>query len=162
MGNADASGFGPCSHASGVPSIRCLTDPGPDHSPSVSADGKRVCFSSDRDGTDRIWVKEIGSGWETPLTSGPDDFPRLSRDGSAVRFTRLGAKRALFRVPSNYAARHSQIVAPPGAGVDLSRAAIFRTVSRLYIKGVGSPAPGRARAGRRCSGFWPSRGPPRA
>jgi len=84
-----------------VPSIRYLTYSGRDYSPSASADGKRICFSSDRDGTNRIWVKEIASGWETALTSGPDDFPRFSRDGSAVLFTRMiGNKRSLFRIPA--------------------------------------------------------------
>jgi Tol biopolymer transport system component len=48
-----------------------------------------------------IWIKEIASGSETPLTTGPDDFPRVSRDGEAILFTRgVGARRALFRVPA--------------------------------------------------------------
>jgi serine/threonine protein kinase len=84
-----------------APSIRYLTYSGRDYSPAASADGKRICFSSDRDGTNRIWIKEIASGWETALTSGPDDFPRFSRDGSAVLFTRgIGNQRSLFRVPA--------------------------------------------------------------
>ncbi len=84
-----------------APSIRYLTYSGRDYSPAAAADGKRICFSSDRDGVKRIWVKEIASGMESPLTSGPDDFPRFSRDGSTILFTRaLGSKRALFRVPA--------------------------------------------------------------
>lgn len=84
-----------------APSIRYLTYSGRDYSPSASADGKRVCFSSDRLGTKQIWVKEIVSGWEKNLTDGPDDFPRFSRDGSRILFTRaFGTKRAIFRVPS--------------------------------------------------------------
>ncbi len=84
-----------------APSIRYLTYSGRDYSPAAAADGKRICFSSDRDGVKRIWVKEIASGMESPLTSGPDDFPRFSRDGSMILFTRaFGINRALFRVPS--------------------------------------------------------------
>ena len=84
-----------------APSIRSLTYSGRDYSPSASADGKRVCFSSDRDGTNQIWVKEIAAGWEKALTSGPDDFPRFSRDDSWILFTRaIGDERALFRIPS--------------------------------------------------------------
>jgi Tol biopolymer transport system component len=83
------------------PSIRYLTYSGRDYSPAASFDGKRVCFSSDRDGTKRIWVKDLVANWETPLTGGPDDLPRFSRDGSMVLFTRtLGPTRALFRIPS--------------------------------------------------------------
>ena len=89
------------SRATEVPSIRYLSYSGRDYSPAVSADGKRVSFSSDRDGPRRIWIKEIASGSEKALTSGPDDFPRFSRDASAILFTRAnGARRALFRVPS--------------------------------------------------------------
>jgi len=104
------------SRASTVPSIHYLTYSGRDYSPSASADGKRICFSSDRDGTNRIWLKEIASGWETPLTTGPDDFPRFSRDGSMILFTRaFGAKRALFRVPS-IGGEPSRIVDDPLSG----------------------------------------------
>jgi serine/threonine protein kinase len=82
-----------------VPSIRYLTYSGRDYSPAVASDGKRVCFSSDRDGTKRIWIKEIATGLESPVTSGPDDFPRFSRDGSMILFTRAsGTRRALFRL----------------------------------------------------------------
>jgi Tol biopolymer transport system component len=81
--------------------IRYLTYSGHDHSPSTCTDGRRICFSSDRDGTSRIWVKDVGSGWENPVTSGSDDFPRFSPDGSAILFTRtVGTRKDLFRVPS--------------------------------------------------------------
>jgi serine/threonine protein kinase len=83
-----------------APSIRYLTYSGRDYSPTASADGKRVCFTSDRDGTKRIWIKEMSSGFESHLTSGPDDFPRFSPDGNTVLFTRAnGAERSLYRIP---------------------------------------------------------------
>src|SRR5439155_24281890 len=84
-----------------APSIRYLTYSGRDYSPAASADGKRICFSSDRNGTKQIWVKDLVTHFETRLTDGPDDFPRFSRDGSMILFTRaFGINRALFRVPS--------------------------------------------------------------
>jgi serine/threonine protein kinase len=84
-----------------APSIRSLTYSGHDYAPSAAPDGKYICFSSDRNGPRRIWVKDLVSGWETPRTSGPDDFPRFSRDGNNILFTRTSANRtALFRVPS--------------------------------------------------------------
>ncbi len=86
---------------SAAASIRYLTYSGRDFSPAASADGRRVCFASDRTGTNRIWVKEIASGLEGPLTTGPDDFPRFSRDGSTVLFTRAnGSERSLYRIPA--------------------------------------------------------------
>jgi Tol biopolymer transport system component len=87
----------PTHPASGV---RYLTHSGRDFSPSASPDGKRICFTSDRDGTNRIWLKDLASASERPLTSGPDDSPRFSPDGSAILFTRVfGFSRSLFRVP---------------------------------------------------------------
>jgi len=69
--------------------VRYLTYSNRDHSPAASPDGRLIAFSSDRDGQRRIWLKEIASGGEVPLTTGgPDDFPRFSSDGSVVLFTR--------------------------------------------------------------------------
>jgi serine/threonine protein kinase len=85
----------------GVPSIRYLTGSGRDFSPSASPDGRTIAFRSDRDGRARIWVKQLATGTEMPLTSGPvDDWPRFSPDGSTILFTRQGRDRpTLFRVP---------------------------------------------------------------
>jgi eukaryotic-like serine/threonine-protein kinase len=81
-----------------TPSIRYLTYSGRDYSPAISMDGKRVCYSSDRNGLRQIWIKDIASGSESRLTDGPDDFPRFSRDGNSVLFTHaLDDKRSLFR-----------------------------------------------------------------
>jgi len=85
-----------------TPGVRYLAHSGRDFSPSASPDGKRICFTSDRDGTNRIWLKDLASASEMPLTSGPDDSPRFSPDGNAILFTRLsGFERSLYRVPFN-------------------------------------------------------------
>src|SRR6185369_10152446 len=98
-------------HPSTAASVRHLTYSGHDFSPSVAPDGKRICFRSDRDGINRIWLKEMTSGLEAPLTSGPDDFPRFSPDGNTILFTRaFGAKRALFRISANLGGEPSRIV----------------------------------------------------
>lgn len=77
-----------------------LTFSGTDSSPAVSPDGKLIAFRSDRDGTPRIWLKQLIGGNEVALTTGPDDYPRFSPDGSAILFTRFdNQSRSLYRIP---------------------------------------------------------------
>jgi Tol biopolymer transport system component len=79
--------------------VRPLTDSGRDWFPAASPDGKLVAFVSDRDGRDRIWLKQMPDGDERPLTSGPDDRPRFSPDGSSLLFVRReGTVSSLYRV----------------------------------------------------------------
>ena len=72
-------------------SVKPLTHSGTDLDPAVSPDGRTVAFSSSRDGTSRIWLKQLGSGDEVALSSGPDVSPRFSPDGTQIVFAR-GAK----------------------------------------------------------------------
>jgi serine/threonine protein kinase/Tol biopolymer transport system component len=82
------------------PLLRYLTYSGRDRDPVVSPDGRMLAFTSDRDGTARIWLKQLPGGAEVALTSGFDASPRFSPDGTTLLFTRTGAGRpALFRVP---------------------------------------------------------------
>lgn len=77
-----------------------FTYSGRDRSPAASPDGRMIAFASDRDGTPRIWLKQISGGGEAPLTEGRDDFPRFSPDGSHILFTRNEAGTSnLHRVP---------------------------------------------------------------
>jgi Tol biopolymer transport system component len=71
------------------PALRALTYSGADQSPAVSPDGRTIAFTSRRDGTARIWVKQLVTGSEAALSSGPgDEYPRFSPDGSAILFLR--------------------------------------------------------------------------
>ena len=68
--------------------VRTLTFSGRDWEPSASPDGRMIAFTSDRDGRPRIWIKQLSSGGEEPLTDGPDSSPRFSPDGSTMLFLR--------------------------------------------------------------------------
>ena len=80
--------------------VHSLTFSSRDSEPSASSDGRLIVFTSWRDGTSRIWIKQIAGGGEVPLTSGSDRRPRFSPDGSSVLFIRdLGVSQAVYRVP---------------------------------------------------------------
>jgi len=78
--------------------IHTLTVSGYDSEPSASPDGRIVAFRSNRDGTPRIWLKQLVGGGEEPLTEGPDLLPKFSPDGSTLLFIRdEGGVRSVYR-----------------------------------------------------------------
>ncbi|HEY6928863.1 MAG TPA: protein kinase [Thermoanaerobaculia bacterium] len=82
-----------------VPRLYSLTYSGHDSSPAVSPDGKTIAFASDRDGRSRIWLKQLSTAGEAPLTEGPDNSPRFSPDGSTILFARSeGERSTLYRM----------------------------------------------------------------
>ncbi len=83
------------------PTFRVLTYSGRDGQPTVSPDGRTLAFMSQRDGTNRIWIKQLSGGAEAALTSGPADaLPRFSPDGASLLFVRgAGDDSAIYRVP---------------------------------------------------------------
>jgi serine/threonine protein kinase len=72
-----------------LPIIRPLTYSGHDGSPAASPDHRTIAYTSDRDGKQRLWLKDLATGGEIALTSGPSDWmPRFSPDGSTILFVR--------------------------------------------------------------------------
>ena len=63
-----------------------------DYLPSMSADGKKLAFVSGRSGNPDIWMKDLESGKEKPLTESPAEeiAPRISPDGSLVSYAIRG------------------------------------------------------------------------
>jgi Tol biopolymer transport system component len=81
------------------PRLRALTYSGSDSAPDLSPDRRVLAFASERDGRRRIWLKQLTSGAEAPLTAGVDDIPRFAPDGGSVLFARVeGSGRSLFRI----------------------------------------------------------------
>ncbi len=82
------------------PIVRSLTYSGTSDDASISPDGRNVAFVSGRDGTPRIWLKQLVSGEEVVLTEGRDFGPQISPDSSSVLFRRAADPELdLFRVP---------------------------------------------------------------
>ena len=65
-----------------------LTHSGRDWAPSASPDGKMIAFTSDRDGTERIWLRQMQGGVEAPLTEESGFLPKFSPDGSSILYMR--------------------------------------------------------------------------
>lgn len=80
---------------SGTPSgplQRLTNDTSINHTPSISADGRKLVYLSNRAGNDDLWVKEIESGKEWPLTTAEHNESRgvISKDGSSVAYASGG------------------------------------------------------------------------
>ncbi len=67
---------------------RRVTSSAYDAQSSLSADGRRLAFVSNRSGSRDIWLKDLESGKETALTStSADEFgPEISPDGNTVGY----------------------------------------------------------------------------
>ncbi len=72
---------------------RLTTSAAADVLPASSADGRKVAFASNRAGNMHIWIKDLGTGAEVPLTSTPfNDLPwLLNADGSLLVYCVFGA-----------------------------------------------------------------------
>ena len=106
---------------------RLTHSPGRDDWPSISADGRRVAFLSERSGSPRAWVRDLGSQLDIPVT-GPQTsarYPRISADGSKVAYLIPGA-RTTSSAPA--------AAASPGAS--LQRRPAFQT-GTLAVVSIG-------------------------
>jgi eukaryotic-like serine/threonine-protein kinase len=82
------------------PVVKSLTYSGVSDSGVISPDGRFMAFRSTRDGTPRIWIKQLSTGEEVALTSGADSWPHISPDSSTLLFNRATEDGFdLYRVP---------------------------------------------------------------
>jgi eukaryotic-like serine/threonine-protein kinase len=66
-----------------------LTDhPGRDDWPSISEDGSRVAYLSERSGAQAVWLKDLRRALDRPVTRPPASarYPRITADGSRVAY----------------------------------------------------------------------------
>jgi serine/threonine protein kinase len=77
------------------PLERLTQDAAGDSYPSITADGKRMVFWSDRSGNADIWWKDLENGQERRLTLDPayETFPMISPDGSAFAYWSVEAPK---------------------------------------------------------------------
>jgi Tol biopolymer transport system component len=64
------------------PLMRLTQDPAIDQRPSLSVDGRKIAWETSRGGNFEVWVKDLVSGEEKGMTSGPlrEHMPAFSRD----------------------------------------------------------------------------------
>ena len=78
-------------NADGSNQLRLTTNAAADYDPSLSSDGSKVAFISDRDKNNEIYVMNADGTGQTRLTNNidPDQNPSFSTDGSKIVFSSL-------------------------------------------------------------------------
>jgi serine/threonine protein kinase len=112
-----------------LPPPEALTYSGYDSLPELSPDGELLAFTSTRSGDSRIWLKQLATDFERPLTDGPDDQPRFDPTGASLYFIRAGAEQPdLMRVSTLGGAPRRLLgnVASVDVAPDGSRLALLR------------------------------------
>jgi eukaryotic-like serine/threonine-protein kinase len=83
---------------------RLTKEMGDDIVGSISANGKKVAFLSNRTGVTEVWGKDLSTGQERALTSGggPKDLPLITPDGESVAWRENNKNiRQVFLTPFN-------------------------------------------------------------
>ena len=89
--NRDGGGFNSeiySMNANGTNQTRLTNNPAIDSGPSISPDGSRIAFHSDRDGNYEVYVMNADGTGQTRLTNNAtfDTYPSFSPDGNRIAF----------------------------------------------------------------------------
>jgi eukaryotic-like serine/threonine-protein kinase len=71
---------------------------------SVSADGKKLVFTSMRLGTPDVWMKDLESGKETALTASParEEEAEITADGTRISYVVIeGSRGVVYQIPTS-------------------------------------------------------------
>ena len=135
-----------------APSMRRITqDRAVNYRPSVSTDGSKLAYVSDRTGNFDVWLKDLASGKDTPVTRSEREelFVAISRDGSQVAFwdggsislasTGGGTPRLFCEKcgrPDGWTQDGKVIISP---GLDLDSIGVRDPVTSVFTKIISDP-----------------------
>lgn len=70
------------------PATRLTSDPSIDQRPTLSLDGNKLAWETNRGGNFEVWTRDMVSGQERAITSGPlrEHMPALARDGANLLY----------------------------------------------------------------------------
>jgi Tol biopolymer transport system component len=83
--------------------VRLTENVAADIRPSISADGTRMVYNSNRLGSWDVWIKDLRTGKETALAATPqnEENPKITLDGSKVVYSVAeGQKRSTYVIPA--------------------------------------------------------------
>lgn len=101
------------------PPVGVALSTGSDHSPVFSPDGERFAFTSDRTGSNQIWVSRRDGSDATQLTSLGNQSagsPRWSPDGAWIAFDVWAANQSKIYVVSSHGGPPRRVSLEPGEG----------------------------------------------
>jgi Tol biopolymer transport system component len=128
---------------------KLTTDLAVDLYPSLSADGLKLLFQSNRGGNQNAWLLDLNSRSETPVPSGRKGllWPRLSPDGSKVSFAEENAGQYdRYYMPVN-GGEITSLCQGCGPGMDWSRDGKRVLIEDMWARSIALVtlgAPGKA------------------
>lgn len=90
--------------------------------PRVTADGNKLIFASERSGNLELWMKDLVTGNETRLTSGPGakDRPAITPDGRLVAWNQVESEDRSLYVMDTRTGTSRRVCSDCGELVDIS------------------------------------------